>query len=156
MTTRKRKQPKHSILTRVYDFFSPKEDIEDYGSFFVKGTNDILICIYIKTNYLLKYKPDHKITYFDTTSGKVEQKNHEKNKIWGCFYDKKFKDSEFKEDSSYEEWNKQLRNNSHEIFNANDVNLYEKLKMPGYSKKMFDKQMNFIKNQLHMIKELKD
>jgi hypothetical protein len=125
----------------------------DYGAFFCKmHDNTIWVAIYIKTNYILKHAPHHKIHYLDGRN--IKEKNHVKNKIWGAHYDRKWFAYEMEKDLSYKEMEQRLTSYSLQNYeyDPTDEHLYEKIKVPGYGKTMFDKQCKFIEQQLALLR----
>ena len=130
---------------------------KDVGCFFIKKKDkSIWIVIYSKTNYLLKKYPNVKFASFDVKTKQFKEKKHGPNKIWGVFFDNKGKDHLMDKDVSYKEMEKIITNDSQEIYDFEDSDLYEKMKETGldkfYTKKWFKTNLDFVKGQLDTIK----
>jgi hypothetical protein len=130
---------------------------KDAGCFFIKKKDkSIWIVMYFKTNYLLKKNPNIKFPSFDVKTNQFKEKKHLPNKIWGVFFDNKGRDHLMDKDVSYKEMEKIITNDSQEIYDFEDSDLYEKMKETGldkfYTKKWFKTNFDFIKRQLDTIK----
>jgi len=136
--------------------------LKNKGCFFAKNKkNDILFIIYIKTNEILKKKPNVKLLYIDEKTKKFKQKSHSPNKIWFVMFDKIGRDGPWPEDVSKNELEKIIKNISVEYYNYDDYpnsfDLYSKMKESAsglnkfYTKKWFDNNYNFIKKQLEYL-----
>ena len=136
--------------------------LKNKGCFFAKDKkNDILFIIYVKTNEILKKKPNVKLLYIDEKTKKFKKKSHSPNKIWFVMFDKIGRDGPWPEDVSKNELEKIIKNISVEYYNYDDYpnsfDLYTKMKESAsglnkfYTKKWFDNNYNFIKRQLEYL-----
>jgi hypothetical protein len=134
--------------------------LKNKGCFFAKDKkNDILFIIYVKTNEILKKKPNVKLLYIDEKTKKFKQKSHSPNKIWFVMFDKIGRDGPSLEDVSKNEFEKIIKNISVEYYDygdyPNSFDLYSKMKESSlnkfYTKKWFESNYNFIKRQLDLL-----
>lgn len=119
--------------------------LDDKGSFFMKKVDgSVWIVIYSKTNYLLK------------SSNPIIRENKKPNKIFAGLFDKDGRDYII-HNMPIKEFKTKILNNKEnsEIYDYNkntSKEIYDKMKDSGldkfYTKKWFDKQYNFIKEQI--------
>jgi hypothetical protein len=112
----------------------------DKGAFFIKKKDDsIWTLIYFRSNYLLKKHPNL---------------NEKPNKIFAVFFDKNGRDF-IRHNITIKDFKEELSNKNEKVYNYNESTskeTHEKFKELGtdkfYTKQWFEKQYNFIKEQL--------
>ena len=133
--------------------------LQDYGSFFYRMTDDsIWVLIYIKTNHILKMRPQPKLMDFNTKTGKFTEKSHSPNKVWYVLFDKKGRDYVSSIDYPMGEIEKNMKRMK-EFYDYKDytaVEMYDKFKESGlkspHTKKWFENTYKFIDGQLDKMK----